>query len=158
MSTSTPPAAESPTQSPLQGRRPVKRTLIRRKKVESSRADALQAAQDLYWLADNSDYWRDPDNKELLRDLYRLADKVRKDASPISDESVKEVLRAIKYEYCQTIDDLREHVYITIRQIKSILDRLETEGVINRGPVNNRPGPRQGSFHLTGKRYKDWVL
>src|SRR5437868_996039 len=104
---------QSPTQSPINGKAPHKQTVWRRKNMDERRAAANKSAQELIWLADNSEYWQDPENKELLRDLYRLADKVRKDAAPVSDESVKEILRALKYEYCQTTADLRQHVYMT---------------------------------------------
>src|SRR4051794_18282056 len=98
---------------PVPSNKPARTTLWRRKQKPERQQSALEAAQQLEWAVDNSPYWRDPENSELLRELYRLVDRIRKEAAPTPDGAIKGVMSAIKYNQCHTVEDICDETNLT---------------------------------------------
>lgn len=126
--------------------------------MDDRRAEANERAQELLWQVDGSEYWHQPENKELLRDLYRLVHKMRKHGGQSKDESVKDILRAIKYKGCNSITDICEETSIVKATVVKIVNELiEAKAAEWRPRQSLRPGPKRMDIYLTGRPFGDIV-
>ena len=132
-------------------RSPHRQTLWRRRKLEQKQVHALELAQELTWMADDIRF------ADYAEDLNKLATRVRNHGKRSQDECTRAVMKVIKYNQCQSVEDISDETNLPRAEVKQIVEELLKTGAAMLRPRDWVSGPRRMLIFLTGKPHRGLV-
>jgi hypothetical protein len=112
---------------------------------------ALELAEQLKQLAGL------PENELFRNELNRLVHKTQTFGSRSRERDIKTIMHAIKYEQCNSVEDILDQTNIPEEIISGIVSEMLEAGAAELRPREGKRGPKRMDIYLTGTPFEGFV-